>query len=390
MRQRAQTTRGFRDLLILIVEQIRRADYEADREALTRLCNELAPFANADGFSSRALYWCGFAMWRKAINGFNDSATAEELNDSLNKAIGEFDMAFAMDETFMDAKIAAGSARGWLAYLYLQQKENPDLMQELAGRARSMLNEAGQDAPNNPRLLWVLGPLRWNAPPERGGGPEKAMELYERGLETIRGMNGNSDDPLEPSWGEPELRMSLAWSYLNQTPPNLDAAEREARAALAAVYDFYARRIHRYFYSRVENAEDAEDLTAQTFMSVIEALPRYQHRGYFTTWVFQIAHSKVMDFFRRNHSKVQKEASVNNDVFDEMLEKVIQDQRVETLRLVIQLLDDDERELLRLRFVAELSYNEIAELLGRKEDAVRKSVNRILERLYVQMEAKHA
>ena len=54
------------------------------------------------------------------------------------------------------------------------------------------------------------------------------------------------------------------------------------------------------------------------------------------------------------------------------------------------MLDDDERELLRLRFVVDLSYVEIAELVGRKEDAVRKSVNRILERLHVQMEAKNA
>jgi len=180
-----------------------------------------------------------------------------------------------------------------------------------------------------------------------------------------------------------------------EAPPNLeDALILDAMqgdpSALAAVYDFYVRRIQRYFYSRVGNHEDAEDLTAQTFMSVIESLPRYQHRGYFTAWIFQIARSKAMDFFRRNHSKVQIEADVNSEVPDETLEKVIQDQAVETLRLHIQLLDEDERELLRLRFVVDLSYVEIADLLGRKEDAVRKSVNRILERLHVQMEAKNA
>lgn len=160
--------------------------------------------------------------------------------------------------------------------------------------------------------------------------------------------------------------------------------------ALAAVYDFYARRIYRYFYSRVENAEDAEDLTAQTFMSVIEALPRYQHHRRFTAWIFQIARSKAMDFFRRNHSQVGDEADMNVKVFDDALEKVIQGQTIETLRLNIKLLGEDERELLRLRFVSDLTYVEIAELLGRKEDAVRKSVNRILELLYAQMEAENA
>src|SRR5574339_1294402 len=93
-------------------------------------------------------------------------------------------------------------------------------------------------------------------------------------------------------------------------PPELEdtsilEAMRGDPSALAAVYDFYARRIYRYFYSRVENSEDADDLTAQTFLSMIEALPRYQHRGYFTAWIFQVARSKAMDFFR-DHSKVQK------------------------------------------------------------------------------------
>ena len=168
------------------------------------------------------------------------------------------------------------------------------------------------------------------------------------------------------------------------------AAMKGEPSALAAAYDFYARRIYRYFYSRVENSTDADDLTAQTFLNVIEALPRYQHRGHFTAWIFQIARSKAMDFFRRNHSDVQKEAGMSGIVFDETLEKVIQGQTVETLRRMIQLLGEEERELLRLRFAVDLSYVEIAELLGRKEDAFRKSVYRILERLYVRMEAEHA
>jgi RNA polymerase sigma-70 factor (ECF subfamily) len=178
-------------------------------------------------------------------------------------------------------------------------------------------------------------------------------------------------------------------------PPELDdalilKAMKGDPSGLAAVYDFYARRIHRYFYSRVENMEDAEDLTAQTFMSVIEALPRYQHRGQFTAWIFRIARSKAMDHFRRNHSRVQKDASTAETIFDETLEQVIQSQTIDSLRVIIKMLKEDERELLRLRFVVDLSYVEIAELVGRKEDAVRKSVNRILERLHVQLEAKNA
>ncbi|HEX2981814.1 MAG TPA: sigma-70 family RNA polymerase sigma factor [Anaerolineaceae bacterium] len=180
-----------------------------------------------------------------------------------------------------------------------------------------------------------------------------------------------------------------------ETPPELDdrlicAAMNGDADALAAIYDAYMRRLYCYFYSRIENAVEAEDLTAQTFMAVIEALPRYQHRGQFTAWIFQIARNKVMDYYRRDYPAALVDASCPDHFCEEPLEKVIQDQTVEMLRLHIQQFDEADRELLRLRFAAKCSYVEIADLLGRKEDAVRKSVNRLLDQLYARMEASHA
>lgn len=178
-------------------------------------------------------------------------------------------------------------------------------------------------------------------------------------------------------------------------PPELDdslitAAMTGSVAALAAIYDAYARRIYRYFFSRVENAAEADDLTAQTFLKVIEALPRYHHRGQFTAWIFQIARNNAMDYFRRNHSQPLSEDGVDLPVMDSALDQVIDQQAVTALRRHLLDLGETERELLRLRFVVDLTYAEIAALLGRKEDAVRKAVIRLTERLYWQMEANHA
>jgi hypothetical protein len=84
----------------------------------------------------------------------------------------------------------------------------------------------------------------WNTPPERGGGQAKAIEQYEKGLEAIQKHKGVASDPLEPSWGEPELSMSLAWSNLNRTTPDLNAAEQYAHSALELVpYWHYVRDI---------------------------------------------------------------------------------------------------------------------------------------------------
>jgi len=89
----------------------------------------------------------------------------------------------------------------------------------------------------------VRGPILWNTPSERGGGQDKAIENYQRGLEVCSKIKA-SDDPLEPSWGKPELMMNLAYCYLNANKPDANAAERNARAALEIVpYWHYVRDI---------------------------------------------------------------------------------------------------------------------------------------------------
>jgi RNA polymerase sigma-70 factor, ECF subfamily len=178
-------------------------------------------------------------------------------------------------------------------------------------------------------------------------------------------------------------------------PPEPDdtlilSAMTGSTTALGAIYDAYARRIYRYFFSRVENAAEADDLTAQTFLKVIESLPRYRHRGQFTAWIFQIARNNAMDYFRRNPNQSLHEDSFDLPVMDGALDRLIDQQSIAALRQYIRALEEHERELLRLRFVVDLTYVEIAALLGRKEDAVRKAINRITERLYWQMEANHA
>src|SRR5512141_1339148 len=89
--------------------------------------------------------------------------------------------------------------------------------------------------------------------------------------------------------------------------PIIERALQGDQSALAQIYDAYAGRIYRYHYSRAGNAPDAEDLTAQTFLAVIESLPRYQDRGNFAAWIFQIARNKAADHFRK--SPAQEEIS---------------------------------------------------------------------------------
>jgi RNA polymerase sigma factor (sigma-70 family) len=73
----------------------------------------------------------------------------------------------------------------------------------------------------------------------------------------------------------------------------------------------------------------------------------------------------------------------------DLLVEVIRSEQIDQLSALIQSLGDDEQELLRLRYVADLSFSEMADLLGKRQDAVKKSLYRLQARLQSQMEVKN-
>jgi hypothetical protein len=223
-----------------IVTQIQHADYTGDQAAMQKGYDDLKPFLEDKELAARIRYWRGFAQWRRAINGFNDSVDPRELEQDLKTALDEFKIAMEKDPTFVDAKIATISCLGYLAFM---NRKDQARAKELAGPIMPLVKETTDMAPDNPRLIWVRGPILWNTPSDRGGGQDKAIENYQRGLEVCSKVKAN-DDPLEPTWGKSELMMSLAYSYLNSKPSDMNAAERYARDALEIVpYWHYVRDI---------------------------------------------------------------------------------------------------------------------------------------------------
>ena len=214
-----------------IAAKIRAADYEGDRAALAALYEEMAPYTEGE-LSARARYWRGFAMWRRALNGFNEEADKAELADDLKACISELEQALAADPQFVDAKIGLASCAVNLAVI----SEGAERTQGYQ-RQWDLLNEAQKEAPDNPRLAWVLGAARWYAPPKTGGGQPKAFETYKAGLVAAR--KETVSDSLDPAWGEPELLMNLAFASLNAAKPNYQAADHYAHAALNLVPNWH-------------------------------------------------------------------------------------------------------------------------------------------------------
>ena len=155
--------------------------------------------------------------------------------------VEEFNASASLAPDFPDAKIGAISCLGYLAFIHRTDQAE---MQNYLSKLLPLLKEVQASSSDNPRLCWVLGPMYWNRPVENGGGPAKAIENYKKGLEAARKSKSTAVDALDPSWGEPELLMSLAWSSLKRPDPDPQEAEQYANAALALVpYWHYIRDI---------------------------------------------------------------------------------------------------------------------------------------------------
>ncbi|HSL47233.1 MAG TPA: sigma-70 family RNA polymerase sigma factor [Anaerolineales bacterium] len=173
-------------------------------------------------------------------------------------------------------------------------------------------------------------------------------------------------------------------------PALVRAAQIDAQA-FGALYDRYVQRVYRYCFYRTSHAPDAEDLTAQIFLAALEALPRYRQDGHFAGWLFSIARKKVSDFHRFHHRapQVPLDESALPPIHTDLATDVETAQRRERLLNLIQALAEEERDLIHLRYVAELSFSEMARTLQKNEDAVKKSLYRLIARLKHELEADH-
>lgn len=142
-------------------------------------------------------------------------------------------------------------------------------------------------------------------------------------------------------------------------------------SGLKELIDRYKRKVYTSIYIRVKDTYLAEDLFQDTFIKVINTIKsgRYNEEGKFLPWVMRVAYNVVIDYFRKKKRAPLVVNSEGYDIFEILVfsednaENMIVNKQVDIdLKRIIQLLPDDQKEVLIMRYFCDLSFKEIAEI----------------------------
>jgi RNA polymerase sigma-70 factor (ECF subfamily) len=165
----------------------------------------------------------------------------------------------------------------------------------------------------------------------------------------------------------------------------VEAAQNDP-SRFGELYEMHFERVYAYIAKRVRDRDAAEDLTSEVFHRALASLPRFDWRGIpFVVWLLRIASNLIVDRWKRVGREVSEEPP--EQVLEVCPEEV--EDRARLFR-VVELLPEDQRRVVVMRFAEEKTIREIAQELGRSEGAVKQLQFRGLRNLRTKLGAKYA
>jgi RNA polymerase sigma-70 factor (ECF subfamily) len=165
------------------------------------------------------------------------------------------------------------------------------------------------------------------------------------------------------------------------------------REALEELYLIHFDRIYSYLHVSVGNRHDAEDLTTQTFLKMLEKIGSFKWQSApFSAWLFRIAHNLAMDHFRA-HRRWQPEEEVPEPPGEEEPSAELEAMQTigrESMLKLIDRLSPEQQQVLTLKFVFSLPNAEVAAILDKTEGAVKSLQHRALVSLEKQIQKQEA
>lgn len=158
--------------------------------------------------------------------------------------------------------------------------------------------------------------------------------------------------------------------------------------AFGMVYDAYVKQIYRFVYFKVSSAEQAEDLTSETFLKAWQYLKEKREVPHLQALLYSIARSVVIDHYRRTaceRGDVPADDERLSELAEAGSEKLLREveTKFDMTRVIEKLrgLKDEYRDVVIMRYLDEMTTGEIAEALGKSASNVRVLLHRATKAL---------
>ena len=177
--------------------------------------------------------------------------------------------------------------------------------------------------------------------------------------------------------------------------PGTDPVENLVRRAqdgdatsFAELYERFHDKIFRYIYFKTGNPNDAEDITEDVFLRMLESINSFRWKGHpFSSWLFRIAHNLIVDHFRKRsrqkNTPLDDAGDLAGATSHEIEAELDVKLAIERVHLAMEGLTDLQKEVMSMRFAAGLSVRETAEAVGKRENAVKALQHAAIKKLRV-------
>lgn len=162
-------------------------------------------------------------------------------------------------------------------------------------------------------------------------------------------------------------------------------AREGSEEAFVHIYDHFIDKIFRFVTFRIADRELAKEITSEIFFEAWQGLKRYdpKRKIKFSTWLFTIARYSIIDQYRRRRIEtvsLDNAAELRNENYD-LHEKVIAKGELAAVQHHLSKLPEIQQTVLHLRYLEELSYAEIADIIKKSEGNTRIVAKRALDKL---------
>ncbi len=153
------------------------------------------------------------------------------------------------------------------------------------------------------------------------------------------------------------------------------------------LFSYYEEGLYRYLWQMLKHQQDCEDALQDTFRKALEALPGYREESHFKSWLFRIGHNTGIEIIRRRKRIVEMPEALEGQLdapSSGPRESLIQREREDELHYAIAVLPQPERAVVLLRLQEELSFKEIAQVVGAPLGTVLARMHKAKKRLRAQ------